>query len=141
MVMTHKLKERAARPISSARMEHGATRRLRRLAHDDWLAAFEHVFEAEPILRSQPRRAQAPGAPHYVVKSFDDGALLTTCKVPSGTPLRAVLSSIEARVGEPCTFLVRAAARSGDLGREVDGGAAVDTVALPRYTTGARVDL
>ena len=140
MVMTHELKERAARPISSARMEHGATRRLRRLAHDDWLAAFEHVFEAD-LVRSLPRRAQAPGAPHYVVKSFDDGALLTTCKVPSGTPLRAVLSSIEARVGEPCTFLVRAAARSGDLGREVDGAAAVDTVAVPRYTTGARVDL
>jgi len=137
MAMTHK--ERTARPIPSARMEHGATRRLRRLAHDDWLAAFEHVFE--PNVRSQPRRAQAPGAPHYVVKSFDDGALLTTCKVPSGTPLRAVLSSIEARVGEPCTFLVRAAARSGDLGREVDGAVAVDAVAVPRYTTGARVDL
>jgi hypothetical protein len=116
-------------------MEHGATRRLRRLAHDDWLAAFEHVFEPNV------RRAQAPGAPHYVVKSFDDGALLTTCKVPSGTPLRAVLSSIEARVGEPCTFLVRAAARSGDLGREVAGAVAVDAVAMPRYTTGARVDL
>ena len=140
MVMTHKLKERAARPISSARMEHGATRRLRRLAHDDWLAAFEHVFEAD-LVRSLPRRAQAPGAPHYVVKSFDDGALLTTCRVPSGTPLRAVLSSIEARVGEPCTFLVRAAARSGDLGREVGGAVAVDAVAMPRYTTGARVDL